>query len=904
MKRILFLLILLVIQVRAQYYFGKNKIQYKNFNFKQIETDHFKILFYQGGEGLAQFAAGVLERTYSRYIRDFGREIDFTIPVIIYNSTGDFSQTNVILELIDEGVGGFTEIFKNRIVVPFTGSYYEFSHVLQHELVHVFQFQIFNNVLSDVFAFTPYEPPPWVTEGLAEFCSSHGRNDYIPFMQDMLLNDNLVKLDRLSNLYGYLVYKEGESVFLFIEDKYGRRKVFEFINALKYKKSIKGAVRSVFGVSFEEFSEAWLDYLKLNFWKDIDKKPFYNEHVEVLFKHRKSSGIYNYSPVFSPDGSKIAFVSDKEGYTNVYIISSFDGKIIRKLVKGEQDKKYENIPILRKLLWWLDDENLAMVIHSEGRDRIYIVSYPEGRIVEKLDPGVDMIKDVNGDGKRIIFSGVKDGMTDIYIYDKGKVKRLLFDSYEDRNPVFLHGDTFLFFSDRDTNWVPGNYSIMMGVIKENHADIIPLTEHIGRIYSLSVDKKRGIVWVIRGKERMISAYALTGFYLGDIYLPGGVYTVDFSEERNSLVFSHFFDMGWNVSLIEKPADFLKEYKSMEEDFYEVSQYETEEPERYRVSFSLDYLYGGFAYSSIYGMSGGLNLAFSDLLGNHRFYFFSDLNSDIETSNIYFSYFYLEKRLDLGLGVFQVTNYYYVDGDTILEERWRGGGFNIVYPFSKFLRFEFNPFLFYVRDIYFSYETFRIYRVENYPLSYMDFALVGDNVLYYWYSPYTGMRWRAEFYFPVPQEFYTGYIDLRKYLKVVYPRFSFAFRGLLAGSFGEKVERFYIGGLYGVRGVETEEMVTGSYIGFANIEFRFPLIEEIRFGFPRFSLRGIRGAVFMDGGIAQDTITSLESSRFILSGGGAIRWFIFYFPISIEFAYPLIGEEDKKWAIYINLYPEF
>ncbi|GAG87790.1 unnamed protein product, partial [marine sediment metagenome] len=154
-------------------YFGQNKVQYKDFNFKIIDTEHFDIYFYQGGDEIAAFAEQVLEDGYEVLSEDLGVQIDFRIPVILYNSPNDFSQTNVTLALIEESVGGFTELLKNRVVIPFTGDYEDFRHVLVHELTHVFQFVIFfpsrlEAVFSgDIF----YSVPLWVMEGHCEFSS-------------------------------------------------------------------------------------------------------------------------------------------------------------------------------------------------------------------------------------------------------------------------------------------------------------------------------------------------------------------------------------------------------------------------------------------------------------------------------------------------------------------------------------------------------------------------------------------------------------------------------------------------------------------------------------------------------------------------------------------------------------
>ncbi|MBA7595245.1 hypothetical protein ES703_02206 [subsurface metagenome] len=169
MKRLCFFLLwfILLFSLLHSQRFGKNKIQYKDFDWKHIKTPHFTIYYYQGEEELAKFAAQVAEDSYYQLKEDLSHTFRKRMPLIIYNSHNDFEQTNVTTSLIEESVGGFTEIFKNRMVVPFEGSYERFRHVINHELVHVFQFDILfgsrlGSVMQSEFMMSV---PLWVMEG-------------------------------------------------------------------------------------------------------------------------------------------------------------------------------------------------------------------------------------------------------------------------------------------------------------------------------------------------------------------------------------------------------------------------------------------------------------------------------------------------------------------------------------------------------------------------------------------------------------------------------------------------------------------------------------------------------------------------------------------------------------------
>ena len=128
----------------AAQYFGQNKVQYRNFAFQIIQTDHFEVYYYPAERVAALDAARLAERWYGRLSRILHHEFQGRKPIILYASQSDFQQTNAISGDIGEGTGGVTEFFKHRMVLPFTGSYAELEHVIGHEMVHQFQYDVFS----------------------------------------------------------------------------------------------------------------------------------------------------------------------------------------------------------------------------------------------------------------------------------------------------------------------------------------------------------------------------------------------------------------------------------------------------------------------------------------------------------------------------------------------------------------------------------------------------------------------------------------------------------------------------------------------------------------------------------------------------------------------------------------
>src|SRR5688572_32075439 len=154
-------------------YFGTNKVQYETFDFKVLTTEHFDIYFYPEEEAAVQLAARMAERWYARLSKLLKHELSGRQPLVLYAAHPHFQQTTTLPGEVGEGTGGVTEMFKRRIVLPFAGGLAETDHVLGHELVHAFQFDMANR--RD-FEGNPVGPavmrlPLWFIEGMAEYLS-------------------------------------------------------------------------------------------------------------------------------------------------------------------------------------------------------------------------------------------------------------------------------------------------------------------------------------------------------------------------------------------------------------------------------------------------------------------------------------------------------------------------------------------------------------------------------------------------------------------------------------------------------------------------------------------------------------------------------------------------------------
>ena len=321
--------------------FGKNKVQYHNFSWSYLQTDHFDVYFAGDGQRLAEFSAVAAESAYASISRLFRYQIVNRVPLIIYNSHNEFQQTNVISEYMEEGIGGVTELFKNRVVVPFEGDYGKFRHVIHHELVHAVMNDMFygGSIQSIISNNITLQLPLWFSEGLAEYAALQWDTDSDMFLRDATVHEYLPPINQL---YGYFAYRGGQSVFYYIANKYGEQKIGELLNKIKSTRNVDAGFRNSIGLSMEELSERWQKEQKVMYWPDIAKREDPTDFARRLTEHRKEGGFYNTSPAISPQGDKIAFISNRYDFFDV-----LDDERRRRFRPGEADRRATNEQLRR-----------------------------------------------------------------------------------------------------------------------------------------------------------------------------------------------------------------------------------------------------------------------------------------------------------------------------------------------------------------------------------------------------------------------------------------------------------------------------------------------------------------------------------------------------------------------------
>lgn len=586
MKKFIFLLaVFLLTTCNIFSQFGQNRVQYKNHNWFYIQTKHFDIYFSNGGEKIAEFTAAAAEDALRKLQQDFNYEINNRITLVVYNSHNDFQETNITDEYLGQGVGGFTEPFKNRVVFPFEGSYEKFRHVIHHELVHaVMQDMYFGGSIQNVISKgITLQLPHWFMEGSAEYFSQGWETYTDMFIRNAIISESLPDINQLS---GYLGYRGGQSVFKYIADTYGRQKLGELINKIQGLGSLEAALKSSIGIELEELNERWKKSLKKEYWPDIAKYQDPDEFAKRLTDNKKSYGFYNTSPSISPQGDKIAFISDRDIYLDVYIMDALTGKIIKKVVESGKTTDFEELTVLHPSIAWSPDNiRIALSTKKEGYDVITIINTNTEKSYDlpfKFD-GIESV-DWSRDGDKLAFVAHNSTQSDIYIYNlkTNELINLTNDIFSDNDPIWTpDSKKIIFTSDRENyinpSMIPSDFMMSNHNYKQLDLYIINTeTKEIKRLTDWPFSNERYPVVSPDGKEILFISdkNGINNIYKKSIAKADSSDAVELINEKavpitnslseisqpsisydgKKLVFTSLYKLGYNIFMLNNPFE--------------------------------------------------------------------------------------------------------------------------------------------------------------------------------------------------------------------------------------------------------------------------------------------------------------------------------------------------------------
>jgi hypothetical protein len=436
-------------------YFGRNKVLWEDFPFHTSRTEHFDLYYYPADHAAADELARMAERWHERLTIAMDHRLADRKPLIFYADQPDFRQTTVTRGLVGEGVGGFTEPLRNRVVLPLAGSLAETDHVLGHELVHAFQFDLANQLAALGRNASLSQIPLWMVEGMAEYYSK-GRVDPLTAMwlRDAVADDRLPNLNQLNRGGEYNPYRYGQAFYAYVAGRWDDRTVTRLFGTALLT-GPRRAIEEVLGESPDDVFADWHQAVRDAYQPILAARQEADERADLVIGEDTLAGRLNVAPALSPDGRRLAFLSTRNLFTlDLYVADAATGEVERRLVSGRGNPHFDALRFIDSAgAWSPDGRRFAVTVFAEGDNQLAVIDADSGRVVERYAPPVGSMSNPAWapDGRTLAFSGSIDGITDLWLLDvqSGEARRLTDDAYTDVQPAFSpDGRTIAFATDR------------------------------------------------------------------------------------------------------------------------------------------------------------------------------------------------------------------------------------------------------------------------------------------------------------------------------------------------------------------------------------------------------------------------------------------------------------------------
>jgi len=876
--------------INAQYVaFGRNKVQYNDFDWHTLSTEHFKIFYYKEMKELAEIGAAYAEESYKIHQQNFNYSLIDTVPIIFYSSPTHFRETNTTPGLIPDGVGGFFEFVKGRVVIPFDGSLGNFKHVIRHELCHVFMTAKVANVLRLHRQPAERQMPLWFTEGLAEYWSNDWDATAEMVIKDAVLNDYMAGLDDWERFYGtFFMYKLGQNVLQFIGQNYGQEKILLLMENIWMSDDFSTVMEKTIGRDYEAFDKEYLYALKKKYYPELAKEDAPSMNTKSLFHDA-----FGHKPAYYKDGNKeeVYFIGNKSGYTSLMKVNlKKRGKVIT-VIEGERTEEFEEFHFFRTGLDISSKGILAFATKSGAADALHIYDIKNEKLVTSYH--FDNIVQIGqpsftSDGNSMVFPALDfSGKSDLYLFNltDRSLTRLTNDYYDDRDPdISADGKFIVFSSDRTPVGVNNMYNLFIYNTQTKEINFLTTGSQVDFSPQFSPDGTKIVytsttgglqhIWLTKinrstslngseiitadsSKTEKLVNFTTSAFdprWAGDdklvfaVYEKGGISVrmlddvpklIDTPAVTRNITFDSITNKGlWTINKIS-----LKGYRT---------------DLRYKKEYSLDIATTNISADPVFGATAGGILAMSDLLGNDQYYFLIYNNS--ETGDEFFKSFNVAiskvsrgQRLNYAYGIFHLSGRRYDLGDDFsYQERTFGGYFALSYPLSFFRRIDASISLANSKRSVTEEKVNRRALLLTNSISYTK-----DNALWGPTGPLDGSRLNVTLGYTTDIQFgnvnyFTFIFDYRRYTRLsntvaVGSRFAYLMNE------GTEARRWAIGGSWDLRGWPRFGL-RGKKAFVVSNELRFPLIDLVDIRFPfgiNFFFPYIRGAAFFDVGNAWD-----------------------------------------------------
>ena len=720
-------------------YFGKNRIRFNDFKWNIYKTDHFEIYYYPEIEAQLERVTSYAESAYQQVSSDLKHDLAFKVPLVLYKTQSEFQQQNIEPGELPEGVLAFAEPYRDRMVLPIDQPSDSLYHLITHELTHIFEFDIIPRSLLH------RSLPLWVDEGLADYMTGYWQPFDLMTVRDAAIADIVPSMSDFEGqqfVDGRLPYNLGHAAFEFIEARWGKEGLRQFLFALR--KAVIGGGESAYEEAFrlkpEEFDEQFEKYLKDRFkpFRDKERPADYGRDLAPKRGKTPYSVVVSIEPSPSGDLMAVAAGNRKDQELDIVLMSTKDGKVIRNLTGGfNKDHGFEYIATpggfrnnaVSWMSWAPAGDRIAYFARTEKNKTLILQNVVTRKIEKRIElKSVDGPEspDVSPDGKEVAFAAMRGAVGDLFIVnlDSGQIRNLTNDSFGDYAPTYapdgksiiylarVSGNDKLFtidiasgtkkqvtfgtHDDGGAQFVDADTIVFPSTAVDPNQPLEPEVARNGNIYNIwtlnlkngelkqYTDTLTGNVSPIVLRDQKPTKIAFVTYYKGDY----GIHTLPREEALHTVATADF------GSPDAPPIDFQppQTHNLVKANIHKKGTFEKLFLEG-RPPVNVGVTSGGDLF-------GGTSVTFSDVLGDKQFNLFASSVAQYRTMQ--FQYLNLSRRLQYALQAYSQTQFYYgydpgllygteyaflSRDQAIATQTARGVTAFGIYPFNRYARLE-------------------------------------------------------------------------------------------------------------------------------------------------------------------------------------------------------------------------
>lgn len=462
LKRLLFFLFAIASLVRVedalaqaqgtQTEFGKNRVQYKDFQWFYYRSPHFDTYYYLNGKELGAMVGKIAEQNLKEVENILDYKLEGRIKILSYNKLSDLKQTNLGLATeVQSNTGGVTQIVGNKLFVYFDGNTSNLRKQIRKGIAQILINEMLygGNLQEKLSNATLLTLPNWFLPGLTSYIAEEWSVELDNELKDGILSGRYKKFNRLADNDARIA---GHSIWKFVVDNYGLASISNIVYMTRVNRNAESGFIYIIGQNFQDLAPQWQKFYRSQYDQiDIDK-TLPSAQERITHKKRKRTGKLNYDQLrVSPNGKQYAYLVNRNGRFSVYVYDLQTEKTKRVFRSGMKTQSMVNENSRPTLAWHPSSVLLAVNYEKKSMPMINVLNLNEKKEstlikMYKYEKILDL--DYSGDGRKWVLSAIRNGQSDLYVFDipSRRDEQLTNDWFDDLQPRFIDNSNKIVFS--------------------------------------------------------------------------------------------------------------------------------------------------------------------------------------------------------------------------------------------------------------------------------------------------------------------------------------------------------------------------------------------------------------------------------------------------------------------------